>query len=95
METTSKRTNCCNGRCEKEDGMCTINLSPEQIKEIALEVVTQLKPWLATQPQEEGPQSPSVEMEIAQVKAAGLDLVEYLKARAKVPRKPIIRKKME
>lgn len=59
-------------------------LSQEQISAIAAEVVKQLRPMLI--PTAVPGQEPA-EVEIGRVMASGMDLVEYLKERAKRGRK--------
>ena len=67
-----------------------MNLSESEIKAIADEVVRQLAPLLKYNVPSRvdysgGEQSP-ISIEIARVRAAGLDLGEYLRQRAKVGR---------
>jgi hypothetical protein len=66
-----------------------MNLSEIEIKAIADEVVRQLAPLLkynAPAKVDSGGEQSSISIEIARVRAAGLDLGEYLRQRAKVGR---------
>jgi len=61
-----------------------MGLSQEEIKEIAAEVVKQLLPALVGRRQVEVKPETPVDVEIAMVRAAGLDLFTYLKQKSKV-----------
>jgi len=67
-----------------------VNLSDSEIKAIADEVVRQLTPLLKynvpSRVDYSGGEQSSISIEIARVRAAGLDLGEYLRQRAKVGR---------
>ena len=86
MDRKAKGGDSVRAEGANEAHVCMVKLSPGQIKEIASEIIKQLQPLLAATSQED-PSGAGAALEIAKVRAAGLDLVEYLKMRAKTGRR--------